>query len=103
MSSFSSLCVQSLQSALDSGFGTCGEKYSMNKAMLMRLFLDRVLGNVSIIEECARVGVQAGGVLREERIGVKINNEGLKCQRKRVKGERGDGIDQYTGGVCVWR
>lgn len=27
-------------------------------------------------------GVGAGGVLREERIGVNINNEGLKCQRK---------------------
>lgn len=46
------------------------------------------------------VGVQAGDVLREERIGVNINNEGLKCQRKRVKGEKGDGIDED---VCVWR
>lgn len=27
----------------------------MNKAMLIRLFLDRVLGNVSIIEECTHV------------------------------------------------
>lgn len=51
----------------------------------------------------ARVGVQAGGVLREERIGVKINNEGLKCQRKRVEGEKRDRVDEYTGGICVWR
>lgn len=47
-----------------------------------------------------RVGLLAGGVLSEERIGVKMNNERLKCQRKRVKGEKGDGIDEYTGGVC---
>lgn len=48
------------------------------------------------------VGVQAGELLREERIGVNINNEGLTCQRKRVKGEKGDGIDEDVC-VCVWR
>lgn len=31
--------------------------------------------------------VCAGRVLIEERIGVRINNETLRCQRKRVKAE----------------
>lgn len=47
------------------------------------------------------MGVRAGEVLRKERIGVNINNEGLKCQRRRVKRGKGDEIDEYTGGVCV--
>lgn len=64
--------------------------------MLITLFLDGVLGNVSIIEVC--VCVLAGGVLMEERIGVKMNNEGLKCQRRRGKGEKG-GV--YRWSVCV--
>lgn len=102
MGSFSSLCVQSLQPIHESG---SSKKCSMNEAMLIRLFLDRALGNVSIIETwvsvCTCVGVQAGEVLREERAGVNINNEELKCHRKRVKGERGDRVDEYTGGVYV--
>lgn len=81
VSSFPRLCIQSLKSALDSRSGTCGGKHIVNKAMFIGLFLDRVLGNVSIIEALV-CGVGAGGVLREERIGVNINNEGLKCQRK---------------------
>ena len=43
----------------------------------------------------------ARGVLIEERSGVKINNEKLKCQRKRVKRKNGDGVGERTGGVCV--
>lgn len=61
---------------------------TVNKAMLIRLFLDRVMGNVSIFETwvcvCVwehNVGVQAEGVLSKESIGVKINNERLKCQK----------------------
>ena len=80
----------------------------MYKPTLIRLYLDRVLGNVSIIEvqkcvcEFVRArGVQAGEVLREERIGVNINNEGLKCRSRRVKGGEGDGLDENTGGGCV--
>lgn len=33
-------------------------------------------------------GVLAAEVLRKERIGVNINNEGLKCQGGRGKGEK---------------
>lgn len=56
--------------------------------MLIRLFLARVLGNVLIIEARVCVGLLAGGVLSEERIGVKINNEILKCQRKKSEGRK---------------